>query len=275
MKVLSRQLVVSLSVPAALVLWVAAGSIAPVAAQEVIARAALCSHSDHGTSRAAGIHVHPSQTPVTTLPLINSYRISSEEALESVRGIPLKMVHQRTGFHPYRALADREIVAWGSLGRRVLHKLAGDDVHAYLGFHPRLRFVSDALPHAFISQNGTLTFSSGILNLLESRSEFAFILAHELAHGVLGHHHHSTTSGTTLNFEEFVHRETEADRIALQMLAEGGYQPEDSLRLVERLVRFGENYGLSLQQVHPSLAVRQQKLAEHFLGEQQLHKRTA
>ncbi|MCB0352008.1 MAG: M48 family metalloprotease [Bdellovibrionales bacterium] len=165
-----------------------------------------------------------------------------------------------------QTLAESSVHDWETLGRRVLHRLAGDDVNAYLGFVPRLRFVSNALPHAYISQNGTLTFSSGILHLVHSRSEFAFLLAHELAHGVLGHHLRGPND-MNITLSEFIQREMQADMVAVKMLGEVGFEEQASLQLLERLVHFGEDSGVSLKALHPSLTARERQLVQTLLGE--------
>lgn len=82
-----------------------------------------------------------------------------------------------------------------------------------------------------------LVVSSGLLERVENQEEYAFILAHELAHMILGHHHtlKSHTSGSIEHLRAQVRHEIEADKLALELLADGSCGHQSALSLLTRI----------------------------------------
>ena len=53
--------------------------------------------------------------------------------------------------------------------------------------HFRVVLISEAVPNAYVTEDGTIYLNTGLLALMESESELDAILAHEIAHVVLDH----------------------------------------------------------------------------------------
>ncbi len=148
-----------------------------------------------------------------------------------------------------------EAPLWSLAARQILHTIAGDDTVAFFGFAPKIQIVSNPLPHAFVTSKGELTFSSGILGLIESSSELAFLLAHEAAHGMLGHSHFHEQSP-----DQLLAHEIAADAVALRLVSEAGYKQKACVELLQKLQGYGKEYGASLGSFRPSLEHRRQAL---------------
>ena len=144
--------------------------------------------------------------------------------------------------------------SWRKEAKRVLHRLVGDDLNAFLGFEPELAILETPTLDAFVSSNGTLTVSHGMLVFLNSESEFAFLIAHEIAHVMLHHHEHKGMESSDI--QEFVKREIEADHLALKLVSEAGFSTSAALSLVQRLGNFGRDQGLAMEEMYPSLRTR-------------------
>ena len=146
---------------------------------------------------------------------------------------------------------------WSLYARDILHTIAGDDTSAFFGFTPTIEIVSNPLPHAYVTRDGKLTFSSGILSLVRSRSEYAFLLAHELAHEMLGHTKHLAGGSHS---EDLVDREITADSLAMDLLEEAGFEKEAGINLLKKLGDYGQEYGVRLGASRPSLSHRHSAL---------------
>ncbi|MCB0324463.1 MAG: M48 family metallopeptidase, partial [Bdellovibrionales bacterium] len=104
--------------------------------------------------------------------------------------------------------------------------------------------------------------TKGLLDLLRSRDELAFVLAHEMAH--LRREHFSPSfplavlTSRQLARIAAVHRrwEHEADRDALSDLRRAGYATEAALHVLERLESSNESEMLEQHGGHPSLQAR-------------------
>ena len=118
---------------------------------------------------------------------------------------------------------------------------------------PTFHFIESPRWHASISKNGSLYLTSGILAQVRSDSEFAFIIAHELAHVLLRHHHQRSPEGKSpYSLNQELQSELEADRLAFRLLAEADFNPQAGLAFLSRL-NSGEE---SLGRIYPSLGVR-------------------
>jgi hypothetical protein len=145
---------------------------------------------------------------------------------------------------------------WEIEGNRILHRLVGDDSHSFLGFHPRIKVIGANLPLAVLGTEEHLVLSTGILNILESDEEFAFLIAHELAHKLLGHD--KETIGATHSRGEW---EEEADMLALQLLRGCDMGGSGARTLLQKLANFGIIQGFELGKYYPTLRKRSAFLA--------------
>jgi len=135
--------------------------------------------------------------------------------------------------------------------------------------------------NAFITSDGYLVITEGLLEQLNGRDEIAFVIAHELAHLVKGHPRNLETDPTRLErvrteverglgtsvvgtgLQILVNtiasyysreREREADAEAIRLMAKVGFELNAARRALERL---GEDVGfLSWFRSHPFIAER-------------------
>ena len=129
--------------------------------------------------------------------------------------------------------------SWQNLTQTTLHQLGGDDLRAYFGFVPSVTIVRSPLPNAFALGNDNIVVSSGLLDMLDSRDELAFVLAHELAHFQLGHIRHALTGGSTApqSSPDLLQRELDADSRARAMLRGAGFDDHAGSELLKRILR--------------------------------------
>lgn len=155
---------------------------------------------------------------------------------------------------------------WDGFGRELIHRMAGDDLHAFFGFSPRISVVPNFAPTAFAEPAGNLIVSSGLLPFLRSPSEFAFVLAHELGHILLGHtgdseHKNSLPSLVGAgSFSELLEHELEADRFALKLLKQGNFHVADASALLARIGEIGKEFGIPYDAVNPGLKIRREAI---------------
>lgn len=156
-----------------------------------------------------------------------------------------------------------EASEWQHTTSRLVHDLVGDDTLAFLGFQPSLHVFPHPVPHASVDAAGTIHISDGMFQLLKSRTEYAFLLAHELGHVVL-HHHRSSGDTQAITGSHPLHHslddELHADEFAIQLLKGAGFEPSAGAALLSRLDRFGEDQGAPLGELYPSLKSRVQAL---------------
>ena len=159
---------------------------------------------------------------------------------------------------------------WKSLIRGALHGLGGDDLRAYFGFEPAPLVVNAYLPNSYALRNASVIISSGLLQLISSESELAFVLAHEIGHVVYGHqnpeHKHMTPHERV---EHFLQLEVEADRYAVKLLQESGYDRYAGLQVLHRLTSFGRDAEQPLGKRFPTLSQRHQILQKHLEAQDQ------
>ncbi len=152
---------------------------------------------------------------------------------------------------------------WEKRAKMVLHTIGGDDFRSFYGFSPRVSVVSSHLPVAVISPKNRLVFSSGLISLIETPSEFAFVVAHEVAHEMLGHlNSHSSAERNTDQWS--LKEEIAADEFALQLLSDTQFSKEGAVRFLRRLEGFGAESGVPLNELHPTLTHRREHLAKQF-----------
>ena len=140
-----------------------------------------------------------------------------------------------------------------------LTRLAGDDLRAYLGFSPGIELIGIENSAAFMV-NDRVFISCGLLDTLRSEDELAFVLAHELSHASLGHQSSALTGRSNYNTAELIIRATQneiaADRSALTMISNSGFNRLAPRKLLERISRQGLARGVPIAEIYPSLAPR-------------------
>lgn len=123
---------------------------------------------------------------------------------------------------------------------------------------------SDAI-NAFAMPGGYILVSKGLLKILESEDELAFVLAHEIAHVSRRHHYQVVlrqrlAEQASRDLQSAVQRdevaklasasaqvyargldkgaEFEADRLGVEIMTRAGYDPVAALNVIERLLEF-------------------------------------
>ena len=122
----------------------------------------------------------------------------------------------------------------------------------------RVRLKMDSKISAKIS-GGQITVSSGLLEFAKTDSELAFVLGHELAHGIKNHMQQAVLSGGLLGLANQKMRtlETEADYIGLTLVISAGYDMKGAEVFWQRMLDADtKNRGKDFR--HPS---RKQRLS--------------
>lgn len=108
----------------------------------------------------------------------------------------------------------------------------------------RLTLVRNLEPLAFSAGAGEIVLSDGLLLFVRDRAQLAAVLAHELAHQLLGHFCASNRTderirigGVTQHFD--LTREIEADREAVHLLAAAGFDPSAMADILACLIESG------------------------------------
>lgn len=144
--------------------------------------------------------------------------------------------------------------------KNILHDFAGDDISAYFGVTPAIMITADSAPNAYVTKINEIVLSNGLLKVVDSKAELAFVVAHELGHIVLRHNAADSSryafTGDSNVLHDGIAREIEADAFALKLLGASGFEPRSALRLLSRLAAFGADQGLTLTQSYPSLEAR-------------------
>lgn len=135
-------------------------------------------------------------------------------------------------------------------GDKILHELTGDDTHAYLGFSPHLQILDSPQPNAFASRSDRVVISSAIANIARNSSELAFVVAHELGHLALNR------AGRGHQGESVLHDELAADRYAVKLLSQSGFDTEAAVTFLETLTNYGSEEGVRLGDLYPTIEAR-------------------
>lgn len=104
--------------------------------------------------------------------------------------------------------------------------------------------------------------TTGLLAKLRNDDELAFLMAHEMAHNILGHAAIMRSAavkrgiGRTLGRSGAVVRETErsADRLGVQLMMDAGFDPLKGIEVLRRLD--GADFGVALFQEHDPAGTR-------------------
>lgn len=113
-----------------------------------------------------------------------------------------------------------------------LSVVTGEDV--------RIVVINSNDPYAYLHPMGYIVITTGLISFFNDRSEMAFIIGHELAHIAKGHY---KTGSDILQFFQFftssLEKEIEADTYGLLYMKAAGYEPEASLKVLERMLKAG------------------------------------
>jgi len=165
------------------------------------------------------------------------------------------------------ALLDRHL-GTGPVRLRILR--ADADVELELQAEPgcpiRARLANSTQLNAF-SDGETVVVTSRLLAFVDSDDELAIVLAHELAHNVLGHAAALRQAGVPRGFLRRLGRnaamlrqmEEDADRLAARLVAAAGFDPAAGIALWQRLER--QPRGLRLFATHPGAGERARRWA--------------
>lgn len=145
---------------------------------------------------------------------------------------------------------------WQAKGKEILHKIAGDDFNSFFGCSPKLKIIDSDIPSAVYANCESIELTSGLIDLLKKPEEFAFLIAHEAAHNILGHLNNVDHKCDLSN-------EIEADKLAISIMIQLGYSTKELPKLLLRLESFNLNGNfLTLGQLYPSLINRRLALEE-------------
>ena len=154
-----------------------------------------------------------------------------------------------------------------SIGQK-LAKLMGRDDFKYEFF-----IVEDSTPNASALPGGKIFINTGILQLMDSESELAGILAHEIAHSVLSHGfqdiaNNSISSilplGEYINADFSRDQEKEADLLGTRVLASADYSADGIYNIMAKLKQLEtkSSWSDSLLASHPASEERMNYLEE-------------
>lgn len=117
-------------------------------------------------------------------------------------------------------------------------------------FNPGLIIANTAIINAW-TDGENVTITTGMLEFLENDSEIAFILGHEIGHGILGHLVSVDSIDQRL-------KESNADKYGVYLVLRAGYNPCNGYQIWHR---FKEKFGNGLLTLdHPSEADREDSL---------------
>jgi len=169
--------------------------------------------------------------------------------------------------------------------------LIGNAIARHAGSKYRWRFavVDSTSVNAFAAPGGYVLVSSGLLKLLDSEHELAYVLAHEVAHVSRKHHHkvikrqqladiarrelqdgetdEDVLKVTQMSAQIYArgldrNSEFEADRVGVEIMTRAGYDPAASVDVLAKLIALQGNDSRAelLFSTHPSPGERLDQL---------------
>ena len=102
------------------------------------------------------------------------------------------------------------------------------------------------------SDGDHVVVTTAMTNFARSDDELAFVLAHEMAHNVLGHSRHSSRGIFGFSFGG-KRQELAADYMAVWLMTEGGYKAEGGISFLQDI---GRKYRWNLTLDHPGFGTR-------------------
>lgn len=117
-----------------------------------------------------------------------------------------------------------------------------------------IRILSTNQPAAFSPGAKVILLSRGLIRLLNSESQVAFVIAHELSHYHLGHVEEAAEIGSEQSSTWRKDLEIAADQKALFLLAQGGYETTEAVAALQTVYR--NIQGSNERAMYPSLVER-------------------
>lgn len=147
----------------------------------------------------------------------------------------------------------------------LLRMLVGDDATAYLGLNPKIRQIKSSEPNAFaLPASAEIVISEGLSSFVQTQSEMAFVLAHELGHLVLhGNSVKSSILGKETQNKSALEMELEADQFALQVLKQSGFDMRAPSAFLTRMAQKEGHAHVPFGKIYPSLGIRKNALSNH------------
>jgi hypothetical protein len=135
---------------------------------------------------------------------------------------------------------------------------------APLGCFGRVRLARSNQVNAF-STGHSVVMTTAMLDFVRSDDELAVVLGHELAHQILGHPVMRNEEGVLASFgigaAELWHREAEADRLGLRLMAAAGFDLGAAIPFWRRYLGKYDWYP-QIFRSHPSLKAREKIVRE-------------
>lgn len=185
--------------------------------------------------------------------MVGSSSIFSQSltACKSERDVAAKKVRQIINEWPIRK-SDRVTDYIRTLGNRIATEALGD-----ANINWRFHVILDHSPNAFAVGDGYIFITEGAITICRDEAELAAILAHEMGHQLAGHfcqsNYRQRQDHPADQFSRYetvtsrkksigsltqvidIRKESQADRIAVQLLSSAGYDPHAMLQIAKRL----------------------------------------
>lgn len=150
--------------------------------------------------------------------------------------------------------------AWINTANKILHQVAGDDLKAYWSIAPKIEVIDDERANAFAYAPDRIIVSNGLLKLINTESELAFILLHEIAH--LKELNQPIKLGQTKlgGFKgRYLNHELTADQFSSCQM-QGYYDRRAGPAIIEKILKNGSKLANNFNTIYPSLSVRKAAL---------------
>lgn len=125
-------------------------------------------------------------------------------------------------------------------------------LRAQYGCGGKLALTNSSTLNAW-SDGKHIVVTTGMVGLSRSDDEIAFVIAHEMAHNILGHSGKGEERRGLFGFSRIKRGEIEADTYAVNLMAKGGYKPSAGISFLES-ARRRLWWNISLD--HPDIGAR-------------------
>ena len=117
---------------------------------------------------------------------------------------------------------------------------------------PSRVLLARSMQHNAFADGRHVFLTTGVLSLLRNNDELAFLIAHEMAHNILGHA--TLMRSGTLHGRDIRKVETDADLLGGQLMLDAGLDPVIGATLLERVG--GADFGIALFADHEPVRTR-------------------
>jgi|LakMenEpi03Aug12_release.lakeMendotaPanAssembly.Ray.scaffolds.fasta_scaffold588101_2 predicted Zn-dependent protease len=145
--------------------------------------------------------------------------------------------------------------------KQVMERLGYSDQSGYT-----IRILSTNQPAAFSPGAKVILLSRGLIRLLNSESQVAFVIAHELSHYHLGHVEEASHIRTEQSSAWRKDLEIAADQKALALLIRGGYETTEAVTALQTVYRHVQ--GSNEKAIYPSLVERITSISQQIASAQ-------